>query len=147
MPATSIRDFIAPQASFSEEEIWEALKIACIDDDIEKMPMNINTLLSEGATNISGGQRQRIIIAKAVIKKPKILLLDEASSAVAEDMQETLIKNISKLNITVLAIAHRTSTLKLCDQINIFKKGKIVEKGTYDELIKNSEYFKSVASE
>ena len=78
---------------------------------------------------------------------PQQILLDEASSAVAEDMQETLIKNISNLNITVLAIAHRTSTLKLCDQINIFKQGKIVEIGTYEELMKNSEYFKSVASE
>ena len=145
LPSTTIRNFIAPPGTFSDDEIWDSLKLACIDDEIKNMPMNINTILSEGATNISGGQRQRIVIAKALVKKPKILLLDDASSALSEEMQEKLIQNISNLKITTISIAHRISTLKLCDNVHIFENGKITESGTYKELATKNKYFKSLS--
>lgn len=145
LPASTIKDFIAPSFSYQDDKVWHALELACLADDVQQMPMKLNTILSEGGSNISGGQRQRLIIAKALIKDPKILLLDEASSAISESMQEKLTENIQSLNITSLQIAHRVSTLKFCDRIHIFMNGKIIETGSYDELIKTSDYFKKVA--
>jgi ATP-binding cassette subfamily B protein len=142
IPATSIRDFLAPSFSFSDEQVWEALEVACLAKEIKNMPMMLDTLLSEGASNISGGQRQRLVLAKSILKKPSILLLDEATSALSESMQSRLDSNLSELRLTRISIAHRLSTLMRCDQINVLISGKIVESGTFDELLANNGYFR-----
>lgn len=134
IPSTSIKDFLAPSFSYSDDEIWQALELACIADEIISMPMKLQTILSEGASNISGGQRQRLLIAKALIKKPRILLLDEATSALPESTQSKIIQNIQSLHVTSLSIAHRLDTIKACDQIHFFSNGKILESGTFDEM-------------
>lgn len=134
IPSTSIKEFLAPSFSYSDDEVWDALSIACIADEIMQMPMRLQTILSEGATNISGGQRQRLLIAKAMIKKPRILLLDEATSALPEDTQSQIVANIQRLNVTSLSIAHRLDTIKSCDQIHYFTNGRIVESGTFENL-------------
>lgn len=134
IPSTSIKEFLAPSFSYSDDEVWDALSIACIADEIMQMPMRLQTILSEGATNISGGQRQRLLIAKALIKKPRILLLDEATSALPEDTQSQIITNIQRLNVTSLSIAHRLDTIKSCEQIHYFTNGRIVESGTFENL-------------
>jgi ABC-type bacteriocin/lantibiotic exporter with double-glycine peptidase domain len=134
IPSTSIKEFLAPSFSYSDEEVWEALSTACIADEIMAMPMRLQTILSEGATNISGGQRQRLLIAKALIKSPSILLLDEATSALPESTQSKIIENIQKLKVTSLSIAHRLDTIQKCDQIHFFKNGKIIESGTFDSM-------------
>lgn len=134
IPSTSIKDFLAPSFSYSDEEVWEALSIACIADEIMNMPMRLQTILSEGATNISGGQRQRLLIAKAMIKRPRILLLDEATSALPEDTQSQIVANIQLQNVTSLSIAHRLDTIRSCDQIHYFTQGRILESGTFANL-------------
>ena len=134
IPSTSIKEFLAPSFSYSDDEVWDALSIACIADEIMQMPMRLQTILSEGATNISGGQRQRLLIAKAMIKKPRILLLDEATSALPEDTQSQIVTNIQRLNVTSLSIAHRLDTIKSCEQIHYFTNGRIVESGTFENL-------------
>lgn len=134
IPSTSIKEFLAPSFSYSDDEVWDALSIACIADEIMQMPMRLQTILSEGATNISGGQRQRLLIAKALIKKPRILLLDEATSALPEDTQSQIVTNIQRLNVTSLSIAHRLDTIKSCEQIHYFTNGRIVESGTFENL-------------
>jgi len=122
-------------------EAWEAAEIAGIADDIRKMPMGMNTFVSEGGGGISGGQRQRIMIARAIANKPKILILDEATSALDNKTQKQVSDSLDKLECTRIVIAHRLSTIKNCNRIIVIDSGKIVEEGTFDSLIKKDGFF------
>jgi len=123
----------APQLSL--DEAWAAAEMAGIAEDIRRMPMGMHTIISEGAGGISGGQRQRLMIARAIAPKPKILMFDEATSALDNLTQKIVSESLEKLKCTRIVIAHRLSTIKECDRIIYLEKGKIVEDGTYDELI------------
>ena len=129
----------APHLSL--DDAWDAAEMAGIADDIRKMPMGMHTIISEGSGGVSGGQRQRLMIAKAIAPKPKILMFDEATSALDNITQKTVSDSLDKLKCTRIVIAHRLSTIKQCDRIIYLEKGKIVEDGTYDELIaKNGKF-------
>ena len=117
------------------KDAWEAAEIAGIADDIRAMPMGMSTVLSEGAGGISGGQKQRIMIARAVAPKPKLLLLDEATSALDNITQKQVSEALDRMKCTRIVIAHRLSTIRHCDRILVMDGGKIVESGTYEELI------------
>ena len=132
----------APQLDM--DGAWEAAKIASIDEDIKDMPMGMFTMISEGQGGISGGQKQRLMIARAVAPKPKILMFDEATSALDNITQKNVSEAIDSLNCTRIVIAHRLSTIRHCDRIIVLDKGKIIEDGTYDELIKNNGFFASL---
>ena len=132
----------APQ--LSEKDAWEAAEMAGIADDIRKMPMKMQTFISEGASTISGGQRQRLIIARAIAPKPKILFFDEATSALDNLTQKIVSDSLEKLKCTRIVIAHRLSTIKHCDRILVLDDGKIIEEGTYDKLINNGGLFASL---
>ena len=123
----------APQLTL--DEAWEAAEMAGVAEDIRQMPMGMHTIISEGAGGISGGQRQRLMIARAIAPKPKILMFDEATSALDNLTQKTISDSLEKLKCTRIVIAHRLSTIRACDRIIYLEKGKIVEDGTYDELI------------
>jgi len=123
------------------DDAWEAARQAGIAEDIEKMPMGMNTLIAEGAGGISGGQKQRIMIARAIAPKPKILMFDEATSALDNITQKIVSDSLDKLNCTRIVIAHRLSTIKQCDRIIVLDKGNIIEDGTYEELIRQNGYF------
>ena len=123
----------APQLTL--EKAWEAAEIAGIADDIRDMPMGMQTLISEGQGGVSGGQKQRIMIARAVAPKPKILIFDEATSALDNVTQKQVSDALDKLKCTRIVIAHRLSTIRHCDRILVMDDGRIVEHGTYDELI------------
>ncbi len=123
------------------DEAWEAAELAGIADDIRKMPMGMNTIISEGSGGISGGQRQRLMIARAIAPKPKVLLLDEATSALDNITQKKLADALAGLKCTRIVIAHRLSTIKQCDRILVLDKGKIAEEGTYNELIEKNGIF------
>ena len=97
--------------------------------------MGMSTVLSEGAGGISGGQKQRIMIARAVAPKPKLLLLDEATSALDNITQKQVSEALDRMKCTRIVIAHRLSTIRHCDRILVMDGGKIVESGTYEELI------------
>ena len=99
------------------------------------MPMGMHTMISEGSGGISGGQRQRIMIARAIAPKPKIIMLDEATSALDNITQKIVSDSLDTLKCTRVVIAHRLSTIRECDRIIYLESGKIVEDGTYDELI------------
>ena len=122
-------------------EAWEAAKIASIDKDIENMPMGMHTLISEGSGGVSGGQRQRLMIARAIAPKPSILIFDEATSALDNITQKKISEALDKLNGTRIVIAHRLSTIKNCDRIIVIDGGKIIEDGTYDELMNENGFF------
>lgn len=125
----------------SQKDAWEAAELAGIADDIRKMPMGMNTVISEGSGGISGGQRQRLMIARAIAPKPKILMLDEATSALDNLTQKKISESLDSLKCTRLVIAHRLSTIKQCDRIIVLDHGKIIEDGKYDELIKKNGFF------
>lgn len=118
------------------EEAWEAARRAGFADDIELMPMGMHTVVSEGGTNLSGGQRQRLLIARAILLKPKILLMDEATSALDNRTQAIVTESLDKLNATRVVIAHRLSTIRNADQIFVVEAGRVVESGSYEELVK-----------
>lgn len=123
------------------DEAWEAARIAGIAEDIENMPMGMNTLISEGAGGISGGQRQRLMIARAVAPKPKILMFDEATSALDNITQKKVAQSLDALKCTRIVIAHRLSTIKHCDRIIVLDGGKIIEDGKFDELVAAGGFF------
>ncbi len=119
------------------EEIVEASKMAKAHDFINELPLRYETLLDENGANLSGGQRQRLAIARAILKKPNILILDEATSnldSITEGAIESTIRQLSRSMSTII-IAHRLSTIKLCDRIYVLDKGKIIEEGTHKELV------------
>ena len=123
----------------SKEEVEEASKRAYIFDYINGLPEKFDTMVSEGGNNLSGGQRQRIAIARIFLRKPKILILDEANSALDNTSEKHIQEEIEKMkdenNTTIIAIAHRLTTLKNCDRIIVLNKGHIEEEGKFDELI------------
>ncbi|HZJ83847.1 MAG TPA: ATP-binding cassette domain-containing protein, partial [Clostridia bacterium] len=127
------------------DDAWEAARMAGLEEDIKEMPMGMYTVISEGASTISGGQKQRLMIARAIIKKPKILFFDEATSALDNNTQAIVSKSLDRLQTTRLIIAHRLSTIINCNKIIVMDKGKIVETGTYEELMDNNSIFADLA--
>lgn len=129
----------------SIEEVEEAAKKAYIFDYINGLPEKFNSMISEGGNNLSGGQRQRIAIARIFLRNPKILILDEATSALDNTSEKYIQSEIEKMkqenNTTIIAIAHRLTTLKNCDRIIVLNKGKIEEDGKFDELIAKNGMF------
>lgn len=125
----------------TQSDAWDAAEKAGIAEDIRRMPMGMNTIISEGSGGISGGQRQRLMIARAIAPKPKILMLDEATSALDNLTQKRVSESLDSLKCTRIVIAHRLSTIKQCDRILVLDGGKITEDGTYDELIAQNGVF------
>lgn len=125
----------------SLDDAWHAAELAGIAEDIRHMPMGMHTLISEGSGGVSGGQRQRLMIARAIAPKPKILMFDEATSALDNLTQKTVSESLDSLKCTRIVIAHRLSTIRQCDRIVVLDKGKIIEDGTYDELLEKHGFF------
>ena len=134
LPTGSIYQVICAGRAYSRDEIWTALDQASMAADVERMPMQLETIISEGAMGISGGQRQRLSLARALVGQPKVLLLDEATSALDAPTQAAVTHTLESLAITRIAIAHRLSTIESADQIAVISGGRISELGTYSEL-------------
>ena len=130
----------------SDEEIVKACQFAAAHDFISKSPKGYQTIIGENGVRLSGGQKQRISIARAVLKKSSIILLDEATSSLdaeSEQIVQNAIANLTK-NKTTLVIAHRLSTIHNADKIFVLKKGSIIGSGNHDYLINNSDEYKSL---
>ena len=130
----------------SESDIEEACKFAAAEEFIHKLPNKYETIVGENGVRLSGGQKQRISIARAILKKAPIILLDEATSSLDADSEEIVQNAISNLtkNKTTLVIAHRLSTIHNANKIFVLKNGSIIESGNNEFLIKNSEEYKSL---
>ena len=123
------------------DDAWEAAEKAGIADDIRRMPMGMQTVISEGQGGISGGQKQRIMIARAIAPKPKLLMFDEATSALDNKTQKQVSDALDSMGCTRIVIAHRLSTIRHCDRIVVLDGGRIIEDGSYDELIAKNGFF------
>jgi ATP-binding cassette subfamily B protein len=136
LPTGSIYEVVRAGRAFSRDEVWNALEQASVAADVERMPMKLETIISEGAMGISGGQRQRLALARALLGRPRMLLLDEATSALDAPTQAAVTRTLDNLDITRIAIAHRLSTIESADQIAVIAGGTISELGTYSEMSK-----------
>ncbi len=141
----SIYDNISCGGLVDTERTWEAARQAALADDIEQMPMMMHTMVSEGGNNISVGQRQRLLIARALIRRPKILLFDEATSALDNQTQALVTHSLEQLNVTRIIIAHRLSTILNADRIYVISQGRIVQTGTFSELMQQDGLFRQLA--
>lgn len=128
----------------SDEELNLAIEIADFKKDIDDFPEGLETITGEKGVSLSGGQKQRLSIARAVLKNPEILILDDAMSAVDANTEKNIITNLNKYrnNKTTIIVAHRISQVQNCDEIIVLEDGKIVEKGNHYELMKNDKWYK-----
>jgi len=141
----NIMSNITGSSTLTIDDAWEAARNAGLAEDIEMMPMGMHTMISEGASTISGGQKQRILIARALVKKPRIIIFDEATSALDNKTQAIVSESLENLQSTRIVIAHRLSTIIKADRIFVIESGRVVESGTYDELMKQNGLFKKLA--
>lgn len=136
---------IVGSSNLTMDDAWKAAEMAGLAQDINEMPMKMHTMVSAGGGTLSGGQRQRLIIARAVARSPSILIFDEATSALDNKTQVHVNESLESLNVTRIVIAHRISTIIHADHIYVLDKGKIVESGSYDELMEHNGFFAQLA--
>lgn len=119
----------------TQAEVWEAARLAGIDQEIRALPMQLHTVITEGNSTFSGGQIQRLLLARALIGNPSIVVLDEATSALDNITQDLIVKNVERLGVTRIVVAHRLSTVRNADMILFIRDGHVVEAGSYDALL------------
>ena len=140
----TIRDnIIFNNPLLTEEDAWEAARMAALDRDIQQFPLGMDTPISVDGKGVSGGQRQRILIARALVRKPAILFLDEATSALDNISQHIVTESLANLRCTRIVIAHRLSTIQQCNRIIVLKEGRVEADGNFEEL-KARGYFPDV---
>ena len=130
----------------SMEEINEACHIACVDEFLDRLPQGYDTDMGQGGVNVSGGQKQRICIARAILKKPKVLILDDSTSAVDTATEAKIREGLAKklLDMTKIVIAQRISSVKHADQIIILDRGKVAAIGTHETLLANNRIYQEI---
>ena len=125
---------IVGDSGASLDDAWAAAEAAAVDDDIRALPMGMYTVIGVGVNTLSAGQRQRILIARALVRKPPVLFLDEATSLLDGPAQARVMNNLARMRVTRIVIAHRLTALTEADQIVVIDQGRIVERGNYREL-------------
>jgi ATP-binding cassette subfamily C protein len=141
----SIYENIVGQSGLGLKDAIDAARLAGLMNDIEQLPMGLHTMVDEGGSTFSGGQRQRLMIARAIVNRPRILFFDEATSALDNNTQAIVSKSLEQLDATRIVIAHRLSTIINADRIIVLDRGRIVQMGTYQSLIKQPGLFANLA--
>ncbi|RZJ25028.1 MAG: ATP-binding cassette domain-containing protein, partial [Flavobacterium sp.] len=130
----------------SEEEVIDSAKKAVVHDNIAAFTMQYETILGERGITLSGGQKQRVSIARAIIKEPEILLLDDCLSAVDTETEEAILNNLAEVakGRTTIIVSHRVSSAKNADRIIILDEGRIIQQGSHNQLVNTDGYYKSL---
>ncbi len=144
MPGSILKN-ITGALNITLEDAWEAARMVGLAEDIEAMPMGMHTIIPPHGGTLSGGQRQRLIIARAIVRRPRILFFDEATSSLDNRTQAIVSESLGRLNVTRLVIAHRLSTIMNADRIYVMDQGRMAESGTYDELMNAKGFFYQLA--
>ena len=144
MPGDIYTNIVGPRP-LAMADAWEAARVAGIEDEIRRLPMGMQTRVGDGGGTFSGGQRQRLLIARAVAGRPRILLFDEATSALDNRSQAAVADTIHRLRATRVVIAHRLSTVRKADRILVLDQGRIVQEGSFDELMAQDGLFRDLA--
>jgi ATP-binding cassette subfamily C protein len=126
---------IVGDSGLTMDDAWRAARLAAFDKDVEAMPMGMRTMITAGGGTLSGGQRQRLLIARALAKRPNILLFDEATSALDNRTQSVVRASLDMLRVTRLVVAHRLSTIRNADRILVLDRGQVVQSGTFASLM------------
>lgn len=140
----SLHENIVGTSDASLQDAWDAARAAGLAQDIEQMPMGMHTVVTEGGA-LSGGQMQRLMIARAIVGKPRILVLDEATSALDNRVQAVITESLERLAVTRIVVAHRLSTITRADRIYVMDAGRVVEQGSYDQLMRQHGHFARLA--
>ena len=133
-PGTIFQNILGFASDLTIDDAWEAARAAAVDKDILQMPMQMHTAVVGGTGSLSGGQIQRILIAAALVRRPRIVMLDEATNWLDTDSQARVMASLAGLSATRVVVAHRLSTIKNADRIYVFDQGRVVQTGTFDEL-------------
>jgi len=144
MPGDIFKNIVGV-SNLTIDDAWEAARMVGIEEEIKEMPMGMHTMIPAGGGTLSGGQRQRLLIARAIVKKPRILYFDEATSALDNKTQAIVSRSLEGLNSARIVIAHRLSTVMNADRIYVLEDGEIVETGTYKELMEREGFFAELA--
>ncbi len=144
-PTTIFHNIIGPNIQLTMDDAWDAAERAGLADDVRAMPMGMQTVVSEGGGAFSGGQKQRLMIARAIVNRPRILFFDEATSALDNQTQKQVTDSLDAMHATRIVIAHRLSTILNADRIVVLVKGRVVENGSCDELMKLNGHFAELA--
>jgi ABC-type bacteriocin/lantibiotic exporter with double-glycine peptidase domain len=135
--AGSIRQNICGAGNFTLDQVWSAARLAGIDSEIEALPMGMSTMVPAGGGTLSAGQRQRVLIARALIRRPRLVFFDEATSALDNRTQEIVTESTRELAATRIVIAHRLSTIVAADRIVVMEAGRVVQEDTYAGLMRD----------
>ena len=144
MPTDIFRNIVGA-SPLTIDDAWEAARMAGLEEDVKNMPMGMHTVVSEGGGTFSGGQRQRLMIARAIVNRPRILFFDEATSALDNRTQKIVTDSLDAMHATRIVVAHRLSTIINADRIIVLEQGRIVEEGSYQELIERGGHFAELA--
>ena len=145
--ASSLRENLILNGNISDSDIHSALQVASAQDFVSELPQGIETIIGERGVTLSGGQRQRIAIARALLRKPSVLVLDDATSAVDPKVEAEILQNIKKeTNCSLLVIAHRLATIRLAERVIFIDDGRVSASGPHDELLKIDDYANLVSA-
>jgi len=123
------------ESPITDEQVWDALRLARADDFVRALPDGLDTVVGERGTSLSGGQRQRIAIARALVRRPRLLVLDDATSAVDPEVEQAILANLRRQECTVVVVAYRTATIALADRVLHLEAGRVVDVGAHEELL------------
>ncbi len=145
--ASSLRENLILNGNVSDSDIHSALQVASAQNFVSELPQGIETILGERGVTLSGGQRQRIAIARALLRKPSVLVLDDATSAVDPKVEAEILQNIKKeTNCSLVVIAHRLATIRLAERVIFIDDGRVSASGSHDELLKIDDYANLVSA-